>query len=228
MNTRESPRNTIICQDCLVGLSTLPDNYVDFCFTDPPYNTGKDYGAYKDDITKEEYTKFMSNAILHMKRVSKKGICLFLGHKNLKLIWNIVPEADLVVVHRRAIGGYDSKYFHMYRPLLTTAHPTERNYDLWNDVRLTSEGYYFREERFPHPAYTSRALTTKVIKTYTKRGDFVLDPFMGVGTTAVISKKYGRDYLGYELNPEYIKIANKRLERTKNAGKMLKLEAFMK
>lgn len=39
----------------------------------------------------------------------------------------------------------------------------------------------------------------------------VLDPFMGAGTTAVVSKGLGRDYLGIELNPAYIKIANKRI-----------------
>jgi len=39
----------------------------------------------------------------------------------------------------------------------------------------------------------------------------VLDPFMGSGTTALVAKKLGRNYLGIELNPAYIKIANKRL-----------------
>ena len=42
----------------------------------------------------------------------------------------------------------------------------------------------------------------------------VLDPFMGSGTTAVVAKKLGRDFLGIEINPDYIKIAEKRLEAT--------------
>lgn len=40
----------------------------------------------------------------------------------------------------------------------------------------------------------------------------VLDPFMGSGTTALVCKKLKRDFLGFELNPKYIEIANKRLE----------------
>lgn len=40
----------------------------------------------------------------------------------------------------------------------------------------------------------------------------VLDPFMGAGTTALVARKLGRNYLGFELNPDYIKIANKRLK----------------
>jgi len=43
------------------------------------------------------------------------------------------------------------------------------------------------------------------------RPGIVLDPFLGSGTTAVVAKKLGRHYLGIELNPEYIKIAEKRL-----------------
>lgn len=39
----------------------------------------------------------------------------------------------------------------------------------------------------------------------------VFDPFMGSGTTAVASKNLNRKYLGTELNPEYVDIANKRL-----------------
>lgn len=42
-------------------------------------------------------------------------------------------------------------------------------------------------------------------------GGVVLDPFMGSGTTAVVARKQSRNYIGFELNPEYIKIANTRL-----------------
>lgn len=43
-------------------------------------------------------------------------------------------------------------------------------------------------------------------------GGIVLDPFMGAGTTGMVARKYGRDYIGIELNAEYIDIANKRIE----------------
>jgi len=45
------------------------------------------------------------------------------------------------------------------------------------------------------------------------RGGVVLDPFIGAGTTALVAKKLGRNFVGLELNPDYIKIANKRLEK---------------
>jgi DNA modification methylase len=47
--------------------------------------------------------------------------------------------------------------------------------------------------------------------SFCDRGDIVFDPYMGSGTTALVAKKNGINYLGIELNPEYIKIAEKRL-----------------
>lgn len=44
------------------------------------------------------------------------------------------------------------------------------------------------------------------------RPGIVLDPFIGAGTTALVAKKLGRNFIGLELNPDYIKIANKRLK----------------
>lgn len=43
------------------------------------------------------------------------------------------------------------------------------------------------------------------------RGDLICDPFLGSGTTAVVARKLGRDWVGIELNEEYIKIAKERL-----------------
>ncbi|HEY4672992.1 MAG TPA: site-specific DNA-methyltransferase [Nitrososphaerales archaeon] len=44
-------------------------------------------------------------------------------------------------------------------------------------------------------------------------GDVVLDPFIGSGTTAVVAKNFGRKFLGCDINPEYVSIAEERLKR---------------
>ena len=48
-----------------------------------------------------------------------------------------------------------------------------------------------------------------------KEGEIVLDPFLGSGTTAVVSKKYNRGFIGIELNPKYAEMARRRLEGNK-------------
>ena len=70
-------------------------------------------------------------------------------------------------------------------------------------------------ERTEHPAQYPEELIERIIKTSTNIGDLVLDPFMGSGTTAVVAKKLGRNYVGYETELEFIEIANKRLKDVK-------------
>jgi DNA modification methylase len=43
----------------------------------------------------------------------------------------------------------------------------------------------------------------------------IVDPFMGSGTTAYVARALGRHYLGFEISPEYCKLIDNRLERTK-------------
>ncbi|GAG58738.1 unnamed protein product [marine sediment metagenome] len=45
------------------------------------------------------------------------------------------------------------------------------------------------------------------------KGGVVLDPFIGAGTTAVVAKKLGRNYLGIEIKQDYIDMANKRIRK---------------
>ena len=64
-----------------------------------------------------------------------------------------------------------------------------------------------------HKATFSSTFVAKLINMYAKEDALILDPFMGTGTTAVAARNLKRNYLGIELNPEYIKIANERLRQ---------------
>ncbi len=68
--------NKVYNIDCLDGLKQLEYKSVTISFTDPPYNLGKDYGAYKDN--RQDYLQWMSQVINEMKRVSQKGytVCI--------------------------------------------------------------------------------------------------------------------------------------------------------
>jgi len=63
-----------------------------------------------------------------------------------------------------------------------------------------------------HEAMFPEELVRRCIKMYSFPGDTVFDPFMGSGTTAVVAKKLGRNYLGYELKPKYVIFAENRLD----------------
>ncbi len=65
-----------------------------------------------------------------------------------------------------------------------------------------------------HPTQKPVALFEYLIKTYTNEGDLVLDNCMGSGTTGVACKNINRNFIGIELDPEYFKIAEKRINET--------------
>ena len=73
-----------------------------------------------------------------------------------------------------------------------------------------------------HPKYNPRWWSHFEEKGYTDCGcnagwdkGIVLDPFSGSGTVGVVAQKLGRNFIGIELNPEYIEIAKKRLDKSK-------------
>jgi site-specific DNA-methyltransferase (adenine-specific) len=66
--------------------------------------------------------------------------------------------------------------------------------------------------RVGHPAPFPIELPARLIELYTYRGDLVLDPFVGSGTTAVAAVRAGRHFAGYDLDQSYIKLAEQRVE----------------
>lgn len=83
--------------------------------------------------------------------------------------------------------------------------------DVWR-ISMVSGNF---EERTSHPAQYPEELIERIILAGTNPGEVVLDPFMGSGTSAVVAKKLGRHYLGYEIEQEYCNIAAERIERIK-------------
>lgn len=65
----------------------------------------------------------------------------------------------------------------------------------------------------PHPAPMLPALANWAIRAYTEEGDAVIDPMMGIGTTAIEATKLNRQFLGIELFDEYLQIARLSLAR---------------
>lgn len=65
--------------------------------------------------------------------------------------------------------------------------------------------------RVKHPAPFPVALVERLIHLYTFEGETVLDPFMGSGSTAVAALNCGRNFVGYEINPDYVAACGERI-----------------
>lgn len=79
--------------------------------------------------------------------------------------------------------------------------------------QFTYEGRDIRDKRL-HPATFPIALAARVIGLFTHRGELVLDPFVGSGTTLVAARDLGRNAVGFDLKPEYIQLCQERLSQT--------------
>lgn len=80
--------------------------------------------------------------------------------------------------------------------------------NFWDDISIP---FWSMPENTDHPTQKPEKLYAKLVLASSKEGDFVFDPFLGSGTSAVVAKKLNRKYLGVEINEEYCMFAVKRL-----------------
>lgn len=80
-------------------------------------------------------------------------------------------------------------------------------YDVWeyNLVKNVSQ------QKEPTPNQLPEALLRRIILTSSNEGDLVVDPFVGSGTTIVVAKQEKRQYIGFDINADYIEVARRRL-----------------
>ena len=67
-----------------------------------------------------------------------------------------------------------------------------------------------------HGAVFPEELVYNILDNFTKEGDIIYDPFMGTGTTAVVAMKMKRNFIGSEIDKNYIEFANKRINSESN------------
>ena len=82
--------------------------------------------------------------------------------------------------------------------------------DVWQFPTLA--GRRFASEKVAHPTQKPLSLTLRLVNHFSNERDTILIPFVGSGTECVAAKMLGRDYLGFELNPGYIALAEGRLK----------------
>lgn len=90
--------------------------------------------------------------------------------------------------------------------------------DVWTDIHRLRHNKY-RDE---HPCQLPIHLLERIILMSTDENDIVLDPFSGTGTTAVASKRLGRNFIGFELDEEYVKASLKKLAQEESNSKINK------
>lgn len=242
--------NKIYQMDCFDGMKSLEDKTVDLVLTDPPYNVklkeqislkGRK-ALYKDfdemDWDKLNIKEMYEKLFRELDRIVKADGSAIIFCR-IEWITHCIEAAQK--------NNFDVKATIIWHKVNPTPQVRKRNYlssietivwlARWDkdkclfkfNFKGQNEMHNFVEmpicqgnERTEHPTQKPLKLMQRFVRIHSNKDDLILDPFTGSGTTAVASKRLGRNYIGFELNPKYVKIANERLASTG----LFKEEAF--
>ncbi|MCY3832819.1 MAG: DNA methyltransferase [Chloroflexi bacterium] len=89
--------------------------------------------------------------------------------------------------------------------------------DVWGDIKqLTYKSKELVCREALNTIQKPEQLIERLVLASSNPGDLVLDPFAGVGTCPLVCQKHGRDFVAFEINPEFVDLANRRLEKMAN------------
>jgi len=222
-------------------MSNIKDNSVDLIVTDPPYNLGNFmrnratnlkkmrnnfFGdAGWDDLEFEDWIEHMDSFFEQSQRILKKGGSIIMFMSLIK-VETIIKLAEKNKFYYKTTGVW-----HKTNPM-----PRNMNLHFINSIEgwiyftnITRTGTfnnngiaihdYIESSVTPknekiyggHPTQKPEKVIQHFVELLSNPGDVVMDPFMGSGTTGVVAKKLGRDFIGIELQEDYFDIALKRI-----------------
>lgn len=230
---------TLYQGDCLDVMRGMPSGSVDLIFTSPPYNLGvssgggmrnsvgtgrwknaalaNGYASYDDARDPRDYIAWQKEFLIECWRLLSPTGAIFYQHKprgqNKVLQTPLdlnpgLPVRQIIIWNRNNGFNFNNSYFLSTHEWITVfAKP---------DFRLTDEGKRLKdvwtikpERNNPHPAPFPVELPLTAIEATNAK--VILDPFMGSGTTGVAALRCGREFIGIELDPGYLKDAHERI-----------------
>lgn len=232
-------QDKIVCGDAVAVMHKLPDKCIDLVVTSPPYNLknssgngmkdgrgGKwekaalvnGYSHHDDCMPHDKYVRWQKDCLTQMMRLIKDNGAIFYNHK-----WRVqdgllqdrhdivegFPVRQIIIWKRKGGINFNQGYFlPTYEVIYLIA---KKNFRLTPKANAVGDVWEFPQEMHnAHPAPFPIALIERIISS--TEAQIILDPFMGSGTTAIACKILDRNYMGIEISPEYISMAEKRIK----------------
>lgn len=215
---------------------------IDAAFLDPPYNVKinghanakgrhKEFAMASGEMTDQEFRNFLAESFSVCAQISREGavhfICMDWRHMaDVAAAGSTIYHALLnLCVWNKSNAGMGSLYrskhelVFVYRVGATThfnsvelgKHGRNRT-NVWDYASVNSLQGSRKDELAFHPTVKPIALVADALKDVTKRGDLVLDIFLGSGTTLLAAERSGRIFRGTEIDPAYVDVAIVRWE----------------
>jgi site-specific DNA-methyltransferase (adenine-specific) len=209
-------KNKIIQGDCLEKLKELEDKSIDMVLTDIPYgevNRTSNGLRNLDKGVADVFDFSLEEMVNEFCRVTKGSMYVFCGTEQVSEIRK-----------QMVLNGLSTRLV-----IWNKTNPSPMNgQHIWlSSIECCVYGKFknatFNEHckgsvlNFPsgrgkvHPTEKPLKLFEYIISVSSNKNDIILDPFMGSGTTGVACKNLNRNFIGIELDPEYFKIAEKRI-----------------
>ena len=234
--------NKIIQGDALEVLKRLPSDSIDMGVTSPPYNKGENkkgwlvknvkYSNASDKLPEDKYQQIQIEVLNELYRVIKPGGSFFYNHKirwergvmlhpmdwlrktkwviRQEIIWDRMIAAN---IRGWRFWQVEERIYWLYKPIGNNLIGEELKS---KHALLTSIWRFPPEKNNPHPAPFPLQLPTRAIYSIMNENKgIIIDPYCGSGTTLVAAKLLGHNYVGIEISPEYIKLAENRLKNYK-------------
>ena len=230
-------KNNVYCMDNLELLKQLPSNSIDLIYCDVLYNTGRKFDDYDDNLgTPEEAIEWYKPRLIEMKRILKDTGSIYL-QMDYRLVHYMKVYMDELfgiknfrneIVWKYGLGGSGNKEFakkhdnilfysksnsYIFNIQYENATSnrlkgkTKKMTDVWDIPTLNN----MAKERTGYNTQKPKELLERIIKASSNEGDVVADFFCGSGTSLVVAKELGRNYIGCDINPKAIEITNNRL-----------------
>ena len=232
----------LLLGDCLEILPTLPENSVDMVLCDPPYGTTacKWDSIISLDKLWEQYNRLCKEDAAMVFTASQPFATVLAGSniKNFRYEWiweksqgtnpmnaKVMPlksHENILVFYRKKPTYNPQMWFS--KPYSGFSSDTAKIGEVYGKQqskhRDNPEGsrypktiLKFKQEKGLHPTQKPVALMEYLIKSYTNKGDTVLDNTMGSGTTGLACINTERNFIGIESDKKYYEIAAKRLKK---------------
>lgn len=191
-----------------------------------------EFAMASGEMTPSRFTEFLSESFARMVAASTDGAihfaCMDWRHMGEMLTAGQTHYSDLknVIVWNKANAGmgafYRSKHELVFVWKVGSAEHVNTfglggsgryRTNVWDYAGITSAGADRLEQLAMHPTVKPVALVADAIKDCSRRGDIILDPFAGAGTTILAAERTGRIARAIELEPKYVDAALLRLER---------------
>lgn len=214
--------------DCLELLKKVKDNSIDLVVTDPPYLIDTTGGGLYTQPDKQ-YVKELNTMKDGFSEVVLNELCRVMKKINIYFFCSqkqIIPLTNYFVTQRKC--NWNILSWHKTNPIPACGNKylTDTEFVLFfreKGVKVygefnTKKTWYATplnqsdKKKYGHPTVKPIEIVKNLIINSSNENDWVLDPFMGSGTTGVACKELDRNFIGFELDENYFSIAKERIE----------------